>query len=45
MRAARPAEGVGWAGEDCAHHSGPQEEGAGSPVGASLGGWSRKIRD
>ena len=27
------------------HHSGPQEEGAGSPADASLGGWSRKIRD
>ena len=26
-------------------HSQPLEEGAGTPAGAGLGGWSRKIRD
>ena len=26
-------------------HSQPREEGAGSPAGAGLGGWSRKNRD
>ena len=26
-------------------HSQPREEGAGSPAGAGLGGWSRKIKD